>query len=364
LLDLMDVPALREGNVITLPTNQLEVVEACSGVHSLFALLAVATLAGYLLRNRNGERVLIALSAIPIAIVLNAARISALGLLSYQAGPAAAAGFAHLTTGLVIFLVGCMVIVGWCSRKPAKDHRPESVTRELLSRAPVPDDSMARRSHRGLNLIMAAALLMMAMVVHGKLTFDRPVALRRQLAGFPLALGRWRGRDLTLPAAQLAALRASAVMMREYSRVADPPTTLYVAFFAAQREGTAMHSPMHCIPGAGWQAIQQSMLPISFPGLDTIDANQVVFANGESRMLVIYWYMEQGRAERSELGGALATLWHAVVERRSDGCLIRISAPIIGTERQVRDEEIAFISQSVPLLISHFLPGRHLAVAE
>src|SRR5713226_8803551 len=113
-LDLLGVPAIREGNIITLPTTQLEVVEACSGVHSLFALLAVATLAGYLLRSRKAERLLISLSAIPLAILLNAARITSLGVLSYQVGPDAAAGFAHMTTGVVIFAIGCAMILGLC----------------------------------------------------------------------------------------------------------------------------------------------------------------------------------------------------------------------------------------------------------
>lgn len=116
-LDLLGVPALREGNIITLPNNQLEVIEACSGIYSLFALLAVATLAAYLLCSRNTQRLLIALSAIPAAILLNAMRITVLGLLSYQVGPDAAAGFAHMTTGLVIFMIGCAVIVGLCARK-------------------------------------------------------------------------------------------------------------------------------------------------------------------------------------------------------------------------------------------------------
>ncbi len=354
-LDLLGVPALREGNIISLPNNQLEVIEACSGIHSLFALLAVATLAGYLLRSRNTQRVLIALSAIPVAILLNAVRITLLGILSYQIGPGAAAGFAHMTTGLVIFIVGCAVIVGLCGRKPVAQALSPAMRRRAV--LPPLTGTENERPGRWLNVAMAAGMLALAMVLRGNIGFDQPVALREQLDRFPLRLDSWNGHDVTIPPGQLAMLRASAVLMREYTRAADPPVALYVAYFATQREGTAMHSPLHCIPGAGWELARQSVLPISSAALGTIDANKIIFANGDTRMLVVYWYMEQGRAERGELQGAMATLWHAIFERRSDGCLIRVSAPIVGSEETTLNELLKFINQSAPLLINHFLPG-------
>lgn len=354
-LDLLGVPALREGNIITLSNNQLEVIEACSGIHSLFALLAVATLAGYLLRNRNPQRLFIALSAIPLAILLNALRITVLGVLSYQVGPAVAAGFAHMTTGLVIFMIGSAVIVGFCGRKPVGQALPPVIPR------PVVRPSFSGAKNEGLrpwlNIAAAVSMLALATVIRGNVGFDRPVALRQQLDRFPLKLGSWDGRDVTIPPGQLAVLRANAVLMREYSQASGPPVTLYVAYFAAQREGTAMHSPLHCIPGAGWEVARQAVLPISSAALGTIGANKVIFGNGDARMLVVYWYVEQGRSERGELEGAMATLWHAIFERRSDGCLIRVSAPMVGSEQTTLNELLKFVNQSAPLLINRFLPG-------
>jgi exosortase D (VPLPA-CTERM-specific) len=354
-LDLLGVPALREGNIITLPNNQLEVIEACSGIHSLFALLAIGTLAGYLLRSRNTQRVLIALSAIPVAILLNAVRITLIGVLSYQVGPGAAAGFAHMTTGLVIFMFGCAVIVGLCGRKPAA----QTVPPVNPGRAILPPLLGTKHERLGpwLNIAVAAGMLAVAAVLRGNVGFDRPVALREPLGRFPFKLGAWNGRDITIPPRQLAVLRASAVLMRDYSRASGLPINLYVAYFATQREGTAMHSPLHCIPGAGWEVARQSSLPISYAMLGTIEANKVIFTNGDNRMLVVYWYMEQGGAERGELQGAMATLWHAIFERRSDGCLIRVSAPIVGSEQTTLNELLKFINQSAPLLINRFLPG-------
>ena len=49
----LGVPVLREGNVIQLPTMQLEVAEACSGIRSLMSLFTVAVIYGYLLERRH-----------------------------------------------------------------------------------------------------------------------------------------------------------------------------------------------------------------------------------------------------------------------------------------------------------------------
>jgi exosortase D (VPLPA-CTERM-specific) len=351
-LDLLGVPAIREGNIITLPTTQLEVAEACSGIHSLFALLAVATLGGYLLRRRNAEGVLIALSAIPLAVVLNAARVTSLGVLSYQVGPGATAGFAHMTTGSVVFLIGCALIFGLClmSGKSSGAHR--------ITLVESPAKGRSRTTFAWLNVAAAFALLGLAVALRGNVGFDKPVLLRQPLSNLPLDLAGWRGRDVPIPKTQLVVLRASAVLLREYTRPADPPLTLYVAYFAAQREGTAMHSPLHCMPGAGWQVERQSVVLVSEPALPAIQANQVVFVSNRNRMLVVYFYIEQGAPEQSELQGALATLRHAVFERRSDGCLIRVSAPILESEQKTLNEELTFIGRSVPLLLDRFLPGR------
>ena len=41
LLNQVGVPALREGNIILLPTARLELAEACSGIRSLFSLITL-----------------------------------------------------------------------------------------------------------------------------------------------------------------------------------------------------------------------------------------------------------------------------------------------------------------------------------
>jgi exosortase len=99
------IPVLREGNVLQLPTRDLEVAQACSGIRSLVSLIMLAIVLGYFTERRTGARVLIALAAVPIAIAANAARVAGTGLASELISPAAAEGFFHTFSGWLVFVV-------------------------------------------------------------------------------------------------------------------------------------------------------------------------------------------------------------------------------------------------------------------
>lgn len=114
VLDMLNVPVFREGNIIDLAATRLDVVEACSGIRSLIALLALATIFAYFTQRTWRSRLALTLSAIPIAVVANAARVALTGLLTQTVGLAAAMGFYHEFSGLLIFAVafGLMVATG------------------------------------------------------------------------------------------------------------------------------------------------------------------------------------------------------------------------------------------------------------
>jgi exosortase len=105
LLELVGVPVLREGNLILLPAMPLEVAEACSGIRSLMSLVALAVIYGYFLEPKLLRRVLLALGAIPIAVIANSLRVVGTGLLVHWWDPEKAEGFFHTFSGWVIFVL-------------------------------------------------------------------------------------------------------------------------------------------------------------------------------------------------------------------------------------------------------------------
>lgn len=106
------VPILRDGNILHLPSRSLEVVEACSGIRSLISLLMLAIVLGYFAERRTGARVVIALSALPLAIIANAARVAGTGLVGEWVSPAAADGFFHSFSGWLVFVIAAAGLLG------------------------------------------------------------------------------------------------------------------------------------------------------------------------------------------------------------------------------------------------------------
>jgi len=50
----------------------------------------------------------------------------------------------------------------------------------------------------------------------------------------------------------LGELKPTSYLSRTY-RKANLAADVFVAFYAQQRAGESMHSPKHCLPGAGWE---------------------------------------------------------------------------------------------------------------
>jgi exosortase len=111
-LEFLHVPVLQEGNILQLPAMTLEVAQACSGIRSLLSLVTLAVIYGYFLETSKFRRVLLALSAVPIAIAANGLRLVVTGLLVHYWSPAEAEGFFHAFEGWVIFVLSMVMLFG------------------------------------------------------------------------------------------------------------------------------------------------------------------------------------------------------------------------------------------------------------
>jgi exosortase len=133
-----DIPVLRQGNIIELMplnssvTKKLEVVEACSGIRSLMTLMTLAVVFAYFTHPRGpGQQggglgaslkrygtwrsAILVLSAVPIAIITNAGRVSGTGILARYYGTEVADGFFHEFSGWVVYIAAFLLLfaLGW-----------------------------------------------------------------------------------------------------------------------------------------------------------------------------------------------------------------------------------------------------------
>lgn len=110
LLPLLNVPVLREGNVINIPAMPLEVAEACSGIRSLMTLATLAIMYSYLADDVHWRRVVLVLASVPIAVIANATRVVGTGVCVQYWDPDKALGFFHEFSGLAVFMLALAML--------------------------------------------------------------------------------------------------------------------------------------------------------------------------------------------------------------------------------------------------------------
>jgi EpsI family protein len=179
------------------------------------------------------------------------------------------------------------------------------------------------------------------------------------LDNFPRQIQGWQGSTIPIAPDIRAVLGPGQFLERLYRRDdATSPVDLFVAYFPSQRAGDTMHSPKNCLPGGGWVPIASSHLSLAGPAGRPFTVNRYLIARGLDRMLVLYWFEEQGRAVASEYWAKAYLMADAIRENRTDGALIRVAAPLAPGESAASAEKraIRFTKQILPFLPA-YVPG-------
>jgi exosortase B len=102
-------PISRTGVIISIGQYQLQVADACSGLHSMFSLSALGTLFMYIMARKSKLHNAIMLAAIlPIAFTANVIRVMVLVLITYHLGDEAGQGFLHGAAGMVLMIAALL----------------------------------------------------------------------------------------------------------------------------------------------------------------------------------------------------------------------------------------------------------------
>jgi EpsI family protein len=160
------------------------------------------------------------------------------------------------------------------------------------------------------------------------------VTLREPLSGMPTEMAEWKGREAPkLTAEVLAVLGADEYLNRYYVVGGRDVVSLFVGYYQSQRQGDTIHSPMNCLPGAGWQPVETTRTDLQIAGRSSpITVNQVVIQKGLDRQVVLYWYQSHGRVVASEYWSKLFMVSDAIRFNRSDAAIVRVVSAVRSTE--------------------------------
>jgi exosortase len=126
VLELAGVPHVQRGIYIGLPTTTLSVAEGCNGLRFLMALVTLAAAFAQASQRTTGRKLLLVALAVPLAVVANGLRVSALCLAAYQMGPQAAAGLTHFSIGKALWAgtLGVLGVIGMLLRRRGRSTPP------------------------------------------------------------------------------------------------------------------------------------------------------------------------------------------------------------------------------------------------
>ncbi|MDD3182477.1 MAG: VPLPA-CTERM-specific exosortase XrtD [Alphaproteobacteria bacterium] len=355
LLMLLNIPVFQDGNIIDLGTYKLQVVEACSGLRYLFPLMSFSYLIAYLFKSKMWKRAVIFISAVPLTIAMNAFRIAVTGIAVDLWGLSMAEGFIHDFQGWVVFALCVLLLLAETQllgrlggRKGKLDLSPLG-----LPHGPFVTGDVKLSSP---GLAFAVLLLVMLPFATQGCFVGKPPAVPRHtaLSAFPLTLGSWRGTNLALDAATLKVLKLTDYVNIDYTSSADRASVnLYVAYLASQTMGIIVHPPTNCLPGAGWKIEKEDVVSMQ---TDTeaftkqpLRLARLLVRSGEDRMLVYFWYEQQGQRVTSQVEGRLRLMKNSLLYNRTDGALVRVSTVLLPTETEAEGERRVFDLLSLAL---------------
>ena len=110
-LDVMGYDVVREGTLLTIGSERVQVADACSGFNTLMALTMAGMLLAYLAGARLGRTILVLLLVFPAAIVANILRCVVLSMLVAAFGPDILSTFAHDASGFATFALALLLLL-------------------------------------------------------------------------------------------------------------------------------------------------------------------------------------------------------------------------------------------------------------
>lgn len=172
-------------------------------------------------------------------------------------------------------------------------------------------------------LLALGCALNAALVAHQ----SGPIALRAPIGSVAeTALGA-AGTAIVVSADEQKVAGMSTYMLREYKPAGYPAFNIYVGYYDEQRQGKTIHSPKNCLPGAGWEPVDNKPVVMQTAN-GPITVNRYELVRNDETAIVYYWYQGRGRVANDEFRVKFDLLRDAVVHGRTEEALVRIFVPV------------------------------------
>ncbi|MFM2166659.1 MAG: hypothetical protein RIS79_1030 [Verrucomicrobiota bacterium] len=320
MLSLLGMPSINEGSALqsapdaargleTGAAFSLDVDAKCSGINSLFVLMMISALLGYLALKSPRSRLILFLCAVPLAVAGNVARLLMLAFGSMAFGSDFAIGkrigehqevsFFHSMAGFAVFGVAlagmfalCYLLEGREMKKNLARHQPTRASAGACVTLPLPRRTVAQLTV--MFVLLAATLAICAgtdtryLVARAGVTLD-----------LPLSVGDYQGRSIGVAAEEKAGLD-EGVKLERFGYLNRKGLNVIASIVLSGHLKRSLHRPEVCLPSQGWSIVESVPVTINRTGGGSFNATYLrlfldrMDQNGRrvrQRGVNIYWYV-------------------------------------------------------------------------
>ena len=208
-------------------------------------------------------------------------------------------------------------------------------------------------------LVIVTAILAISFGLRTWLSAATVIPRRQPLAGFPQKFGDWQMTENgSIPERLEGIVAADDYVLRTYRDAAGRSAGLFVAYYSVVTQGRGPHSPKNCLPGSGWEPVQNDRVRLEPDGSSQpFWVNRYVVEKDSERSLVLYWYRDQGRVIASEYWGMPYFIWDVLRTRRRDSALLRIMVSLAPSSKGAAETEVALnLARAALPVLPRFVP--------
>jgi exosortase len=327
VLNAMGVPTVSEGSALQSAPDaasgaqigdkfSLDVDAKCSGINSLFALMMISALLGYVALKRPRSRLILFICSVPLAVAGNIVRLLLLVAGTLKIGSELAVGrhigehqemsFYHTAAGFAVFGIALAGMFALCW---LFEGREMTANLKRHGRPASPGDEFAIPLPRRMQAQLLAALVLPLITLSICLGTD--IGFHVAAPGIrlseeaprhpvlPLSLGEYQGRELEMTLNEKNLLDEGVKLARTGYASANGRQILATVIMSGF-EKRSLHRPEVCLPAQGWTVTDR--MPVSLHLADGRDVDVMmmrVFRDVEpkpgvrirTRAVNFYWYI-------------------------------------------------------------------------
>jgi len=324
MMRAVGISVMQEGNIIDLGIEQLQVVDACSGLRYFMPMVLMAFLVGSFFTKGWWRRAILLIMVVPLTVVMNGLRIFVTGLLTVNGHKELAQGLSHDFAGWFGFILagGILVLISSLMKKIWPYPEESSDERQSLEESDKPGVGYTKP-------IILASILCLLFAGSGyslremSSSFIQPE--RMSFESFPMKIGEWEGKREYLSEEILNELWADDYVKAFYRKDGSPNMIyLLIPFYEYQGTRHTAHAPQACLLGGGWAMVNSKEHVAKPEGKDEVKMRTMVMEKGNSRLLSTYFFFQRGRVITSPWMNKFYLIFDSITKRRTDGGLVRI----------------------------------------